>query len=423
MRYLFLFFFVNAILHAKSQQVEVSFYFDFGQSKLSENELERFDSFFKENKFFDLYGIEIIGHADLIGSSDANLALSLERCRFVERLLKGKYGDDLRLELIPKGEQESTGFQDTIRAKDRRVTISFWHQAPPIAKVEPDPQKPPCGGTWDHSCPDTTIIMSTSLTLKMNVCDYRKNKACLNLKDYTKIKNIREANLITETTDRQQLNSAGMFGFETCDGKPLPHPIRMLIPITPCNDLPGMEAYRMMNGRWEKDTSKVKRVEINGVAYYEMQVREPGIHNCDAPKGGGTGKPPQHVFKAKKKYRIIQLHVSGACPMYTQVIYPKRTRNINAYGKQIKKVKWRTCGSQTPDVKITVINTLGDTLIADYRSVRQYEANTTLRKCKTNGGSSKEERRANTIFARRHKVEPEDFRVLRSSSTITRSIQ
>lgn len=423
MRTLILFLFVNLAFLAKSQQVEISFYFDFGQSKLNEKEQVRFDSFFEENKFFDIRSLELVGHSDLIGSSEANLTLSLDRCRYIEALLKSKYGDDLRTELIPKGEMEASGLQDTLRAKNRRVTISFWNETPPIARVEPKPQKPPCGGTWDHSCPDTTIIMSSSLTLKMNVCDYHKNKACLNFKDYTKIDHIREANLITETTDHQQLNSAGMFGFETCDGKPLPNPIKMLIPITPCNDLPEMEAYRINNGRWEKDTTKVERVEINGVAYYEMQVRAPGIHNCDAPRGGESGKPPQHVFKAKSKCRIIQMHVSGACPMYTQVIYPNRTENVNAYGKAVRKVKWRSCGSQSPDVKITVINSAGDTLIADYRSVRKYEAKTTRRKCKTNGGNSKEERRANTIFARRHKVEPEDFRMLRSTATITRSIQ
>lgn len=68
-------------------------------------------------------GVYLIGHTDTSGTEEYNIALSERRAQAVADYMARLGSDPARLQVVPKGETESTGLGDD---KDRRVELQ-WH--------------------------------------------------------------------------------------------------------------------------------------------------------------------------------------------------------------------------------------------------------------------------------------------------------
>jgi hypothetical protein len=107
-------------------------YFEFGVSKLPDNQLKKLDSIPVKYFLPDIDSIHYIGMADSVGDFEANLKLSEKRARntaqYCERFMPKK----LRCKITALGERTILE-----RYKNRRVDIVLYFQPPP--KEEPEP--------------------------------------------------------------------------------------------------------------------------------------------------------------------------------------------------------------------------------------------------------------------------------------------
>lgn len=69
--------------------------------------------------------IFVIGHTDDLGTAEYNIALSEKRGRAVADFLARLGIDPVRLQVVPRGEEEATATDDEMRAEERRVDFEW----------------------------------------------------------------------------------------------------------------------------------------------------------------------------------------------------------------------------------------------------------------------------------------------------------
>jgi len=97
-------------------------YFAFDDSSIQPSERDRLDANEKciaQNKAKSVY---LVGHTDTQGTEEYNIALSERRARAVADYLSRLGADPARMQVVPKGETESTGLGDD---KDRRCEFQW----------------------------------------------------------------------------------------------------------------------------------------------------------------------------------------------------------------------------------------------------------------------------------------------------------
>jgi peptidoglycan-associated lipoprotein len=97
-------------------------YFAFDDSSVAASERERLEgnhTCIDKNAGRNVY---LVGHTDVSGTDEYNIALSERRARTVADYLARLGTDPARLQVVPKGETESTGLGDD---KDRRVEFQW----------------------------------------------------------------------------------------------------------------------------------------------------------------------------------------------------------------------------------------------------------------------------------------------------------
>ncbi len=98
-------------------------YFGFDDSSVKDSERDRLAAnatCIEQNKSKSVY---LIGHTDTSGTEEYNIALSERRAQSVADYMSRLGTDPARMQVVPKGETESTGLGDD---KDRRVEFQ-WH--------------------------------------------------------------------------------------------------------------------------------------------------------------------------------------------------------------------------------------------------------------------------------------------------------
>ena len=98
-------------------------YFGYDDSSIQASERERLDGNSACIEKTKGKGVYLIGHTDTSGTEEYNIALSERRAQSVADYLARLGNDPARLQVVPKGETESTGLGDD---KDRRCEFQ-WH--------------------------------------------------------------------------------------------------------------------------------------------------------------------------------------------------------------------------------------------------------------------------------------------------------
>jgi peptidoglycan-associated lipoprotein len=101
-------------------------YFDFNESSLSTEAtaaIERNADCLKKKGAGKM--VSLIGRTDPRGTEEYNMALSDHRAQEVKKHLHALGADESKLRVVPKGELEATGTNESGWAKDRRVDFSW----------------------------------------------------------------------------------------------------------------------------------------------------------------------------------------------------------------------------------------------------------------------------------------------------------
>jgi peptidoglycan-associated lipoprotein len=99
-------------------------YFDFNEEVLSTEATTAIDHNAECIKKYPQRGISLTGHTDPRGTEEYNLALSDRRAQAVRGRLQRIGANPASVKLVPKGEMDATGTDESGWAKDRRVDFS-----------------------------------------------------------------------------------------------------------------------------------------------------------------------------------------------------------------------------------------------------------------------------------------------------------
>ncbi len=99
-------------------------YFDFNENVLSTEATTAIDHNAECIKKHPSAGLTLTGHTDPRGTEEYNLALSDRRCQAVRDRLQRIGATPAGVKLVPKGEMEATGTDESGWAKDRRVDFA-----------------------------------------------------------------------------------------------------------------------------------------------------------------------------------------------------------------------------------------------------------------------------------------------------------
>ena len=97
-------------------------YFGFDDSSIQASERDRLDGNYACMTKNKTQGVMLSGHTDSSGTEEYNIALSERRAQSVADYLARLGGDPAKMQVVPKGETESTGNGDD---KDRRVEFKW----------------------------------------------------------------------------------------------------------------------------------------------------------------------------------------------------------------------------------------------------------------------------------------------------------
>jgi type IX secretion system PorP/SprF family membrane protein len=111
-------------------QLKREFSFGFNESRLDKEDKLYLDDLSNLMKLNPQLAIEVIGHADNLGSESANKKVSIQRAKAVEEYLISKNIDSKRIKAIGKGSKEplAPNDSDANRAKNRRVEFAIYRK-------------------------------------------------------------------------------------------------------------------------------------------------------------------------------------------------------------------------------------------------------------------------------------------------------
>lgn len=358
-------------LHSFTQirQIKMSVYFNTDKYFLRKDARNTLNQLIDSISELDITKIQCIGNTDSRADSAYNVKLSLNRTTTVSNYLieKGISQDLFKKEYFGEEKPIAENTSDVGMQSNRRVDVIVYYRVKrvvipkpevevqePVVKVPPKPTPPdPCEK-------DTVLILSNGTQVKMSICEYDKNKGCLDIQSATNVEEAQRMNLSTTATNGSPLESGGMFSIMPKPGCVIncfQRPVKVLIPITNECEIQGASMFDIRpNGRWVQNRDKLNIVTINGKRYYQFLVRCPGKKNVDRKVQYGKTK-----VKAPKGMRIYQTTFSKDCPLQRYVYKGKKGWN----GKYKRKLKIRRlpCSMGKGDIQTLVIDkNCGDTI-------------------------------------------------------------
>lgn len=101
-------------------------YFAFNRSEIRQSDLKKLQENAKCIQSVKTRRIHLNGHCDPRGTEEYNLALSNRRAQAVKRYLESLGVNGERLHVVPKGELEATGTDETSWSNDRKVEFVWY---------------------------------------------------------------------------------------------------------------------------------------------------------------------------------------------------------------------------------------------------------------------------------------------------------
>ena len=382
---------------SQSPYLKTSIYFETDEFVLTSEHKQILDNILFESNGKEITKILIRGNTDSDADSLYNIALSDKRTNSVALYLiaGGLKETQMTQDHYGENKPKESNATETGKQINRRfdIVILYKPQTPPVADNVVEVADKLSPQTPTDTCYDTLIYIGDGTIIKMNKCEYLKQKNCLEFTAYDSPERIRDSNMTTLDSVGNALMSGGMFVFKTCNDSCLNEPITVRIPV-PCNVILDMDLYAInTDGSWTMTGTEVRVVKVNGTYYYEMELICPGGYNCDK-KFCKPGiilkfKKPCRKFKFKAteglNFNSIQLSIN--CPFGLYDFELSKNRK--------KATLWMKCPPGIPSVKIEATTSNGEKLLLDYRSVRLLSDKKRTNKCPN--------------LARKYKIHLSDF--------------
>jgi hypothetical protein len=404
-----LFVCIHLGLQAQTRNLKVSVYFNTDQATLRKDAKQTLDRLVDSLKGLEVKRIVTSGNTDSDADSAYNQALSERRTTAViNYLLSQKVAKELFVK-SSFGEQKpiTTNDSEPGKQRNRRVDIVVVYVLPPkktvvpVAKIDtvvqvvaqkrvesPDPCKK-----------DTTIVLKSGIQLVFNRCEYLDKVACLEIQEIADPESAMNAGLSTDNSRVVSMASCGMIQFGTkagagagCDFDCFKTAVKVRFPVPdktcmPCASSRGPMLYDANNqGSWEASKENLKRVKIDGVEYYQYEMKCPfGKKNCDCVV------PQKKIqIKTRARYKIVSLQLSKDCPFTVSNFQIKKHR------KHVTKKRGVPCYMGDAQVHAVLVNRAGDTIRVEGITLKELQPRKFFPRCK-----SEEKEKWLLVFKRR----------------------
>jgi hypothetical protein len=353
---IFLLLLTGQVATAQSRTVRVNVYFASDKHQLQANQRHTLDTLadFLEGK--DVKWVTLTGHTDSDADSLYNLELSQRRMEVVRNYLVGRSlpASVFRSGYLGESRPVADNEHEQGKQKNRRVEITVVYKEKEILEepkvvekpvVAPKVAQPVVAAVIDTCARDTMIYLPQGTRYLISICDYRKYKDCIHVREFLTPESILSSNLTTVTSRNEQLITGGMFDVRICDGNPpLVHPLIFRVPV-PNNGAPPPEGgcgpevnFRKMSlwtrrsdGAWE-GSRNINLQKSADSLFYEFRVTQSGTYNLDYKADQKNLTKVKVKFKARGKVKLISVRLLYTSP---QTVF---AQNANKSGRKVKFV-------------------------------------------------------------------------------------
>ena len=384
--------FAGTPLLSQNPYIKTSLFYETDKYELTPEQLSILD-----NLVFDLNGKEIQkviirGNTDADADSIYNINLSNKRAGAVADYLNKNGLDKSKFIIDHYGENKpkASNTNEIGKQQNRRVDIIVMYKIP-ISQTQVDVVvvEDTIISTTNSDCKkDTIIYLAGGSQIKMNACEYRDKKDCLEFTEYITAESIQAAGLTTYDDDGNELFSGGMFKLETCDSSCVEKPVIVRLPV-PCNLSMSMQLFTLgEDGSWTDPQNQVRVISLNGNLFYEFAIECDDQLNVD--KRVFVKNVDRRIkrsklqnllakktkFKAEKGMVFTQVSIEFACP-------------IGQYNAQIKrkgkKAVFTDFGCLTQEMKVRVAaKSNNEEIVTGYKALHMYQNIKYRNKCGTN---------------------------------------
>ena len=367
-------------------------FFDFDKSELRVADRDSMLSITKGLVGSDSLSISLLGHTDSKGSDAYNLALSERRVKAVrEALADSAYDEYVEVEEYC-GEASPIGDNKTPEGRqlNRRVDVIFDYYH--FIDVQ-------------DSCDHDTTVSINGVQLTMNICDYEREKECLDVTTYYRPEDLAAAGLTTETADGEPLISGGMMEITKCSDAC----IQVRMPVRPagaCMANDGMSLWgRSENGGWSADDRDVETVQENDSLFFVFRSCRSEWLNCDKRTNINKEKPTTTVVS--RKLKMVSASIVYNDPLFAYSVDSEEPSERFDF--------YIPCPCDSALINVTAIDQQGDTQYIYLEPINNLKHRKWFRGCK-------EDIRKRFLFLKFHDksiyrkyiLKPDDFREMES---------
>lgn len=341
----------------------VKIYFDSDKSEVKQDFIDAIVTMKDRYAQDTITSILLQGHTDSRASDLYNMDLSKRRVDAAEEVLIPLGLQSLIVKKDYMGENLPIANNATKegRQQNRRVDVIFT-VSPTIAPPVPEPIP-------EDTCTYDTTFYRDGVKLTMNICDFTREKECLEVVRYISPQELYEAGLNTVTSTGQPLISGGMLSVKKCTDACIS--VQMPVPRNPCAEGDGMSLWTITpNGGWRELDEDIEYNKENDTVYYSIQVCESAMINCDKL----ILEPPTYKVVAKSGMKLLSATISFEAPLYSMTDSqdePFKTAKIPA-----------PCPCKTAYLTAVAIDKQGDTLSMVLEPINQFKHRKWFKGCK-----------------------------------------
>lgn len=378
---------INVTVIGQEKFIQESVYFKKDKFFLTNESILTLSSLYDTINVLDLNEIELSGNTDSDASQEYNIELSKNRCISIQKYFISKGISDSNINILYYGEDKPISTNTSIGGmqKNRRVDIIIKYSVLPKEIIKSIPE------SKDLCKEDTNVILPSGSMFVFNKCEYLEKKDCFEIDEFFTPDELRENNLTTLDDKGQPLESGGMFDFpikqnSKCKNLCFKTPVIIRIPIPGNCSLSSLPYLYSINedGAWSQQ-DRFKLINIDNLPYYEITITcFSGKMNCDSPTSGNLFKVK---FKINRKYEIVNVNLSGDCPLYSYNLGPlldKKQNIVKFKNKKRYKTYELPCYVKNGNFEAIVIDKKSkDTLFVETKPLRDLNKTFTFTKCKT----------------------------------------
>jgi OmpA family len=385
---------------AQTLTTKTSIYFKSNKFDLQKSEKSSLDTLILFLSDKEIQNIFIQGNTDSDADSLYNIDLSQKRALTVRNYLEeNAIATSLfTTEYIGENNPIAPNSIDNGKRKNRRVDVIINYRyknivEEPKKEEKKSPEKPTEVIKIIESTPiiidtcqaDTTIILPQGSSYTINICDYIKYKDSIKIIEFLSPESILNSDLLTITTNNEQLITSGMFDVKICDSCKLRQPLTFRVPIINngefIDNCGGNINYRKMSlwksrnsGAWG-GSEKIEIVKSNDSLFYQFRINGSGKFNLDYKLDKSYFTNVKTKIKASGSIRLLKVRM-----FYQQSIYQKKLNNKNQIA-QFQLPKCPSSGCNCIMIKAIGINENGDTLVSS-KCLNDYTKRIVFGKCK-----------------------------------------